>query len=100
MIVELHEAASAELDDAAVWYEGQRAGLGHSFAREVMAAAAKIGEFPNTWPRWPDREEIRVVRVKRFPYFLPYVLRGDRAVVVAVAHDRRRRGYWIDDREF
>ncbi len=40
MIVDLHDAASAELDDAAAWYEGQREGLGHSFAREIMAAAA------------------------------------------------------------
>ncbi|MEM7158380.1 MAG: type II toxin-antitoxin system RelE/ParE family toxin [Myxococcota bacterium] len=98
MIVELHEAASAELDDGAAWYEAQREGLGYAFAREVMTAAEKIGEFPTTWPRWPDRAEIRVVRVKRFPYHLPYVVRGDRAVVLAVAHDKRRRGYWLDDR--
>lgn len=98
MIVELHEAASTELEDAAAWYEAQQDGLGYSFAREIMTAAAKIGEFPTTWRRWPGRPEIRVVRVKRFPYHLPYILRDDRAIVLAVAHDRRRRGYWLDDR--
>lgn len=98
MIVELHDAASAELDDAAAWYEARKDGQGHAFARGVMAAAAKIGELPRTWPRWPGRPEIRVVRVKRFPYHLPYMLHGERAVILAVAHDRRRRGYWLEDR--
>ena len=89
----------AELEDAAAWYEARREGLGHALTGEVMAAAARIGELPEAWPRWPGSAELRVVRVKRFPYHLPYALRGDRAVVMAVAHDKRRRGYWLEDRE-
>jgi len=99
VIVVLHEAAMAELEEAAAWYEARREGLGHAFTREIMAAAAMIGELPKAWPRWPGSTELRVVRVKRFPYHLPYALRGDRAVVMAVAHDKRRRGYWLEDRE-
>jgi hypothetical protein len=86
-----------ELEDAAAWYETRREGLGHGFTHEVMAAAAKIGQLPEAWPRWPGTE-FRVVRVKRFPYHLPYALRDDHAVVIAVAPDKRRRGYWLEDR--
>jgi hypothetical protein len=96
--VELHEVAMKELEDAAAWYEARREGLGDAFTHEVMTAAAKIGELPLAWPRWPGTTEIRVVRVRRFPYHLPYAIRSDRAVVIAVAADKRRRGYWLEDR--
>jgi plasmid stabilization system protein ParE len=96
--VELHETATAELEEAAAWYEARRQGLGHAFTHEIMAAAAKIGELPEAWPRWPANPEFRVVRVRRFPYHLPYVIRELGAIVMAVAHDKRRRGYWLEDR--
>ena len=36
MIVELHDAASAELDDAAAWYEGQQSRFGYGYDRAVV----------------------------------------------------------------
>jgi hypothetical protein len=41
--------------------------------------------------------DIRRTRVHRFPYHVAYMLvDGDELSVLAVAHDRRRPGYWSD----
>ncbi len=84
----------AELEAAIDWYDDRRSGLGLEFELEIDAAMDRIEELPRAWPHWPGDDDFRVVRVHRFPYHLPYHIDGDRAVVMAVAHDKRRRGYW------
>ncbi|MBM3462310.1 MAG: hypothetical protein FJX76_09435 [Armatimonadetes bacterium] len=37
---------------------------------------------------------VRSKRVKRFPYSLLHSVENDGVVIVAVAHHRRRPGYW------
>jgi hypothetical protein len=34
--------------------------------------------------------------MRRFPYELYYAVEPDRLLVLAVPHQRRRPGYWID----
>jgi hypothetical protein len=34
--------------------------------------------------------------MERFPFALPYVMREDLVVVLAIAHVRRRPGYWLE----
>lgn len=58
----------------------------------------------NPSARWPNAGapvtgvgadlDIRRVRVGRFPYQLAYMTEDDRIHILAVAHDRRRPGYW------
>lgn len=36
-----------------------------------------------------------VVLVRRFPFGVIYQPRGEQLVVIAVAHQRRRPGYWL-----
>lgn len=36
--------------------------------------------------------------VPRFPYTVVYLVVGDAICVVAIAHERRRPGYWQRDR--
>ena len=38
--------ASAELEDAALWYERQRPGLGLEFVQAVDAALERIAQWP------------------------------------------------------
>lgn len=94
MNVELHHEAMVELEAAVDWYDDRRPGLGLEFELEIDAAMDRIEELPRAWPHWPGDDDFRVVRVHRFPYHLPYHIDGDRAVVMAIAHDKRRRGYW------
>ena len=45
--------ASAELEDAVVWYDGQRAGLGLEFVQAVDVALERIARWPEIGRRVP-----------------------------------------------
>ena len=98
MKVVLHPAAVADLSAAGDWYERQRPGLGVDLIEEIERALEVIAESPTAWPRWPGAPtdlEIRRVLLPRFPFALPYLIQPDRIVVLAVAHEKRRPGYWL-----
>lgn len=95
MIVELHEDAATDLEAAIEWYEAKARGFGFELEAEVDAAMDRIAELPRAWPPWRGDSRFRFIRVLRFPYHLPYcIIEDEKAVVIAVAHDKRRRGYW------
>ena len=63
--------ASAELEDAALWYEGQRPGLGLELVQAVDLALEQIAGWPHIGRRvtgLPNDLPVRKVPVKRFPY--------------------------------
>lgn len=98
MNVVLHLAAVADLTAAGDWYERRRPGLGLDLVEEIERALEVIAESPTAWPRWPGAPtelEIRRVLLPRFPFALPYLIQADRIVVLAVAHEKRRPGYWL-----
>jgi len=94
MQVELSEDAEAELLAVIDWYESRQSGLGKRFASEVQRVIASIAANPLLWTQRDGG--YRRVNCPVFPYFLPYVVRDDRIVVLAVAHGHRRPGYWQD----
>lgn len=99
MRVHFHPGAAADLTSAGDWYEQQLAGLGADLASEVAHALNAITERPMTWPLWPGVGESVCVRrflLARFPFAVGYVAEGDEIVVLAVAHLRRRPGYWLN----
>ena len=83
--------------EAARWYEAHRPGLGIEFLEALDEAVARIAEMPrmgaSVWDV-PD-ESIRRRPLRRFPYHLIYLELPDRLQILAVAHDRRRPGYWV-----
>lgn len=95
--VKFHPAAALDAEEAAVWYEGERAGLGNDFARELAAAIALLGQKPDAGVRYPHvriRRNVKRILLKRFPFDLIYFEGTDAVVIVAVAHHSRRPGYW------
>jgi len=63
--------ASAELEDAALWYEGQRPGLGLELVQAVDFALEQIAGWPQIGRRvagLPNDVPVRKVPVRRFPY--------------------------------
>ncbi len=99
MRVVLHAGAVADLTAAGDWYESQVPGLGLDLADEVQRALDVIAESPSTWPLWPGIPETLNVRrflLTGFPFAIAYALEADRVVILAVAHLRRRPGYWLD----
>jgi plasmid stabilization system protein ParE len=87
--------AASELEEAAIWYEGKAAGLGYALFEEVDRTVAFIAEFPEAGAALSLRQPmIRFRPVDRFPYSVVYLLMEGQVVVLAVAHQHRRPGYW------
>lgn len=89
-----HEAAEAELDHAAAYYESCKPGLGIAFAEEVFATIGVISAHPEVGT--PISRNTRRFLVKRFPFGVIYQSKGSALRIIAVADLRRRPGYWED----
>jgi hypothetical protein len=63
------------------------------FRAAFLDAEARVGSAPAMWP--PESRGARGCRLKKYPFRLIYVEEPTRAFVVAVAHDKRRQGYWV-----
>lgn len=87
-----HPDADAELEDAALFYETRVVGLGKSFAAEIEQTLSLVREFPEAGS--PVGSTRRRVLVARFPYSIVYRQDPSSIVIIAVAHQRRRPGYW------
>jgi len=96
-IVRFHSAAATEAEEAAAWYSTERPGLGSQFGAALEDAVSVLMQdtVPSTrYPHVPENLNARCIRLKRFPYDVVFVAHADGFVVVAVAHHRRRPGYW------
>jgi len=90
--VDFHPAAKAELDAAAAYYEGLRPGLGFDFQAEVAAAVGQIQANPQLFAVGKGKGCEGPVR--RFPYSVFYRELPTRIWIAAVAHQKRKPGYW------
>ena len=85
-------AAAEELEAIAQYYEAERIGLGSAFVGEVRRARLQILERPLASKI--ERGEVRARALARFPYRIYYRVRKDEILVIAIAHRRRRPGFW------
>ena len=92
LAVLVRDAATADLAEAAEWYEQRRVGLGLEFLRAARALLAGIGRTPLQFPM--VRGQVRRARVRRFPYVVYFIPEPARVVVVAVLHGRRDPRVW------
>jgi len=92
--VRLDPRAAAELDQAAGWYEQQRSELVLEVRRAAVRALAQSPRAGSPVEGVDPALEVRRLRVRRFPYQVVYVILDEDVVVLTVAHDRRRPGYW------
>ena len=87
--------AQLELLEAARWYDARVPGLGDDLVFNIDDAVTRVEEFPGSGsPLHSADEDIRIVLVPEFPYMLVYQERAHDIRVLAVAHVRRRPGYW------
>jgi plasmid stabilization system protein ParE len=90
--VRFHPAAAQEVESAYAWYAARNPSAAHGFREELRHAVDAVAHNPLTWPRY--RRRARRYVFPRFPFSLVYRLRGDVVEVLAIAHGRRRPGYW------
>jgi plasmid stabilization system protein ParE len=84
--------ARLEAEEATRYYEARVPGLGSRFRNQVEKACAAIIENPLLW-RKRSGGYYRV-NLPGFPFYIAFILRKDRILVVAVGHASRRPDYW------
>jgi len=84
--------AEEELLSGVRFYNSQYPGFGAEFAREIQRLCRLIVESPDAGPE--IRPNIRRRLVRRFPYSILYTMQGVDVVVLAIAHQSRKPGYW------
>ena len=84
--------AEAEAREAFLWYFERSPVAAETFRSELFRAIDGLGATANNWPE--DEGDIRHYHLRHFLYTLMYELAGGSVTVLAVAHQRRRPGYW------
>ena len=92
--VSFHAEAAAEVEAGVAWYAARSGKVAEQFLVELDRAISVILKSPRSWEQvigpW------RRYPLRRFP-FLIYFRETDPGIeIVAVAHGRRRPGYWQD----
>jgi toxin ParE1/3/4 len=89
----IQREAAVELEEDVVWYEKRQTGLGLDLESEVEKTIARVRRDPSIGMRYRNTP-FQFVRVKRFPYVVYFREFDDAIWVIAIAHGRRRPGYW------
>jgi len=89
-----HPEAKGEFSDALGFYHEIDIELADRLNHEIARAIRTITDNPqirrlrqNSWRRY---------NLNRFPYHLPYTIENDGIVILAIAHNSRKPGYWKD----
>jgi plasmid stabilization system protein ParE len=89
-----HRLAAREYRQARAWYRRRSPAAAERFREEVDRVVQRISEAPMQGAVFCGT--IRWRRTRRFPYLLFYeVVDSSLIRVYAVAHGRRRLGYWV-----
>lgn len=90
--VELHPEADKELAEAKRWYRKRSQLAARAFAAAITNAIHDIAGAPNRWPETRSGE--RRLVLSNFPFSILYRVRENGIFITAVAHQKRRPGYW------
>ena len=85
-------SAAADAEAAEAWYRERDPDVAARFRARLDEAVAKVASAPERWSA-PTAGARRVL-FSEFPYALHYRRGADEVVIVAVAHQHRRPGYW------
>ena len=88
----IHPSAAEEAQAARLWYSERNPAAGNAFLIDYDTALDRVEESPARWPIYI--EGTRRLLFRRFPYFVVYKVVGGAVYVLAIAHGRRRPGYW------
>ncbi|MGM0559396.1 MAG: type II toxin-antitoxin system RelE/ParE family toxin [Myxococcota bacterium] len=92
MKVRFLEPARDEFLRSVDFYEDKAPGLGAALTEEVERVVANLSQTPALGV--PYVESTRRFPLSRFPYSIVYSIEENSILVIALAHQRRRPGYW------
>jgi toxin ParE1/3/4 len=90
--------ALEEIAEAALWFDGQRPGLGDEFWQSVDIVLLRIEANPSSFAKSEfatAETDLRFAIIRRFNYLVHFLVEADEAQVVSVAHGARKPGYWL-----
>jgi plasmid stabilization system protein ParE len=90
--IAIHPEAEAEYEVALGWYFDRSATAANRFETAVNEAIEAIQSHPNMFPLCDQTH--RFVMLKRYPFSVIYRVKADSVEVIALAHSKRRLGYW------
>jgi plasmid stabilization system protein ParE len=90
--VVISAAAEGDIEASFLWYRERNVLIADGFRAEVFDAIDTIAESPLSWPADEERNRHRVLH--RFPYSVFYEVVEHTVTILAVAHHRRKPGYW------
>jgi plasmid stabilization system protein ParE len=89
-----HPQAEQEYLTALTWYRERSLVAAINFERAFGQSIARIEEAPQRWPIY--FKDFQKYTLRQFPFSIVYQQFSSEIVVFAVAHGRRRPGYWRD----
>ena len=95
--LEYLDRALVEAEAAAQWYRERSPTAAERFSAELDQAETAILERPEAWPT--GEQGTRRYLLHHFPFAVIYRVEESRILIVAVAHSRRRPGYWTRDEQ-
>ena len=85
--------ARAEFLEAVQYYEDSQIGLGRRFRVAVESAVKSIAENPFRYRVL--HPPFRSYLLPNFPYAIIYCIEPENILIIAVAHTKRKPGYWV-----
>jgi plasmid stabilization system protein ParE len=92
MLIEYLPGARFDFDESFDWYTERSTQAAARFAEAIDAALQKIVASPTMYASLDGLH--RECPLKKFPFRIVYRIAENRVIVVAVAHAKRRPGYW------
>jgi plasmid stabilization system protein ParE len=92
LVLEFLPEATAEVECVTGDYEARVPDLGVRFREAVESACVAIVQHPFLWRERPGG--YRRVNLPGFPYYIAFILRQERVLIIAVAHASRHPDYW------
>ena len=90
--IEFHEEARSETLAAHAWYSERSEVVASRFVSELEQSLGFIQAGPKRWPGYVS--DTRRFFLRHFPFVVVYRETADTIQVLALAHMRRRPGYW------
>ena len=92
LAVDVHPEAVYEAQAARQWYEAKNPHAANAFLADLDTGIESIRTAPELYPSY--LYGTRRYLMRRFPYLIVYRTTAAAIQVLAVAHSRRRPGYW------
>jgi toxin ParE1/3/4 len=87
-----HPEAGEDFPESIRWYRARDIPISTEFRAEVATSIRTIADVPLRWPIY--LYGARRFILQRFPFSVVYLDDPDLVTIIAIAHSKRKPGYW------